>query len=54
MNDGFLIIVEMAFQAYDPCFECASHALPGGPWVAVKIFDNRHRLVRELRSDHGP
>jgi F420-non-reducing hydrogenase large subunit len=22
-------MVEMAFRAYDPCFGCATHALPG-------------------------
>jgi F420-non-reducing hydrogenase large subunit len=54
VNDGLLNIVEMAFRAYDPCFGCATHALPGGPWVSIKIFDDRHRLLRELRSDHGP
>jgi F420-non-reducing hydrogenase large subunit len=54
VNDGLQNIVEMAFRAYDPCFGCATHALPGGPWVSIKIFDHRHRLMRELRSDHGP
>ena len=54
MNGGLLNIVEMAFRTYDPCFGCTTHALPGGPWVAIEIFDNRQRLNRELRSDHGP
>jgi len=53
VNDGLLNIVEMGFQAHDPCFGCATHALRGGPWVAIKIFDHRNRLRRELRSDHG-
>ncbi len=30
VNDGLLNKVEMAFRAYDPCFGCATHTLPGG------------------------
>ena len=29
VNDGLLNMVEMAFRAYDPCFACATHSLPG-------------------------
>jgi len=29
VNDGLLNMVEMAFRAYDPCFGCATHTLPG-------------------------
>jgi F420-non-reducing hydrogenase large subunit len=29
VNEGLLNMVEMAFRAYDPCFSCATHALPG-------------------------
>ncbi len=29
VNEGLLNMVEMAFRAYDPCFGCATHALPG-------------------------
>jgi len=29
VSDGTLNTVEMAFRAYDPCFGCATHALPG-------------------------
>jgi len=54
VNDGLLNMVEMAFRAYDPCLGCATHALGGGPWVAIKIFDHQGRLLRDLRSDHGP
>ncbi len=28
VTDGLLNMVEMAFRTYDPCFGCASHALP--------------------------
>jgi F420-non-reducing hydrogenase large subunit len=29
VNEGLLNRVEMAFRAYDPCFGCATHSLPG-------------------------
>jgi F420-non-reducing hydrogenase large subunit len=29
VNQGLLNMVEMAFRAYDPCFGCATHTLPG-------------------------
>lgn len=30
--------VEMAFRAYDPCFACATHALPGRLPLTVRIY----------------
>jgi F420-non-reducing hydrogenase large subunit len=29
IDEGQLNMVEMAFRAYDPCFGCATHSLPG-------------------------
>ena len=29
ITEGLLNTVEMAFRAYDPCFGCATHTLPG-------------------------
>ena len=29
VNEGLLNMIEMAFRAYDPCFGCATHSLPG-------------------------
>ena len=29
VTEGMLNMVEMAFRAYDPCFGCATHSLPG-------------------------
>lgn len=37
VNDGLLNMVEMAFRAYDPCFSCATHSLPGQMPLQVKI-----------------
>jgi F420-non-reducing hydrogenase large subunit len=36
VNDGLLNMVEMAFRAYDPCFGCATHSLPGK--MPLKIY----------------
>ncbi|MBN1273288.1 MAG: Ni/Fe hydrogenase subunit alpha [Candidatus Aminicenantes bacterium] len=38
VDDGLLNMVEMAFRAYDPCFACATHSLPGNMPLKVKIF----------------
>jgi len=51
VNDGLLNMVEMAFRAYDPCFGCATHTLPGQMPLIVRIHDARHNLIEELRRD---
>ncbi len=43
-NDGLLNMVEMAFRAYDPCFSCATHSLPGKMPLEVKIFGPDRQL----------
>jgi F420-non-reducing hydrogenase large subunit len=48
VNDGLLNMVEMAFRAYDPCFGCATHALPGHVPLRVSIYGPQRRLLREL------
>jgi len=49
VSDGLLNMVEMAFRAYDPCFACATHSLPGETPLEVNIYDHRGRLLRTLR-----
>jgi len=51
VDEGLLNEVEMAFRAYDPCFGCATHALPGQMPLIVEIRDLRGELVREIRRD---
>lgn len=51
VNDGLLNMVEMAFRAYDPCFGCATHTLPGKMPMSVHIFDHRRQLAEVLRRD---
>jgi F420-non-reducing hydrogenase large subunit len=49
VSDGVLNMVEMAFRAYDPCFACATHTLPGQMPLDVKIYDKNRNLLRNLR-----
>jgi F420-non-reducing hydrogenase large subunit len=51
VDDGLLNKVEMAFRAYDPCFGCATHSLPGEMPLIVQIHDPGGGLVREIRRD---
>ncbi len=39
VDDGVLNMVEMAFRAYDPCFACATHSLPGNMPLKLKIYN---------------
>jgi F420-non-reducing hydrogenase large subunit len=35
---GILNMIEMAFRAFDPCYSCATHSLPGQMPLRVEIF----------------
>jgi F420-non-reducing hydrogenase large subunit len=48
VSEGLLNMVEMAFRAYDPCFGCATHSLPGHLPLRVRIHDRKGGLWREL------
>lgn len=39
VSGGVLNMVEMAMRAYDPCFGCATHALPGQMPLTVVVRD---------------
>jgi F420-non-reducing hydrogenase large subunit len=49
VSEGLLNMVEMAFRAYDPCFACATHSLPGHMPLEVKVYDSQRNLVRVLK-----
>ena len=49
VNDGLLNMVEMAFRAYDPCFACATHTLPGGMPLEVNIYDSNKKLYKTIK-----
>jgi len=48
VTEGTLNMVEMAFRAYDPCFGCATHSLPGEMPLQVRLLDKDGKVVSEL------
>jgi len=50
ITEGLLNKVEMAFRAYDPCFGCATHSLPGQMPLEVTIRDADGNEVDVLRQ----
>ena len=51
ITEGLLNRIEMAFRAYDPCFGCATHSLPGEMPLIVDIYDKDRKLIKHLRQD---
>jgi len=51
VDDGILNLVEMAFRAYDPCFSCATHSLPGKMPMVVNIRDASGKLLRSVKRN---
>jgi len=51
ITEGILNKIEMAFRAYDPCFGCATHALPGKTPLIVNIYNHQRELLQEIRRD---
>ncbi|HEX7345114.1 MAG TPA: nickel-dependent hydrogenase large subunit, partial [bacterium] len=49
VTEGILNMVEMAFRAYDPCFGCATHTLPGQMPLEIFIRDPRGDIIKILR-----
>jgi len=50
VTEGMLNMVEMAFRAYDPCFGCATHSLPGKMPLQVTIRDANGEPVEVLKQ----
>ena len=48
ITEGLLNRIEMAWRAYDPCFGCATHFLPGQMPLEVIIRDRNGGVVRRL------
>jgi F420-non-reducing hydrogenase large subunit len=49
VDNGLLNRIEMAFRAYDPCFGCATHSLPGEMPLEVVIRDRTGETIGVLR-----
>ena len=48
---GTLNMIEMAFRAYDPCFSCATHSLPGEMPMILEIRDAKGELTQRVVRD---
>jgi F420-non-reducing hydrogenase large subunit len=51
ISEGMLNRVEMAFRAYDPCFGCATHSLPGQMPLEVSLYGENGDLIRTMKRD---
>ncbi len=49
ITDGVLNKIEMAFRAYDPCFGCATHTLPGQMPLELNIYNSKGELIDSKR-----
>ena len=53
VSNGILNMLEMCFRAYDPCFSCSTHALPGQMAMEVRIFNSKNELIKTIkRAEH--
>jgi F420-non-reducing hydrogenase large subunit len=48
VSEGLLNMVEMAFRAYDPCFGCATHSLPGQMPLEVNVRGPQGDVIQRL------
>lgn len=48
VSEGLLNMVEMAFRAYDPCFGCATHSLPGQMPLEVTLRNPQGDVIERL------
>ncbi|MDD5092932.1 MAG: Ni/Fe hydrogenase subunit alpha [Dehalococcoidia bacterium] len=48
VTEGLLNRIEMAFRAYDPCFGCATHSLPGQMPLEVTIRNSKGEIVNKI------
>ena len=50
VTEATLNMVEMAFRAYDPCFGCATHTLPGEMPLEVTFRDKEGNVLRSYKK----
>lgn len=53
ITEGLTNKVEMAFRAYDPCFGCATHSLPGQMPLEVTVRDADGQVVEVVKQFCG-
>lgn len=50
VSEGLLNMIEMAFRAYDPCFACATHTLPGRMPLYINIRNAHGDIVETVKG----
>jgi F420-non-reducing hydrogenase large subunit len=48
VTEGMLNMIEMAFRAYDPCFSCATHSLPGQMKMVVNFHNSKGEIIQTI------
>ena len=51
VDQGKLNMIEMAFRAYDPCFSCATHYLPGRMPLEVIVKDSSGAIRQTIKRE---
>ncbi|MCU0372334.1 MAG: Ni/Fe hydrogenase subunit alpha, partial [Ignavibacteria bacterium] len=51
VTEGTLNKIEMAFRAYDPCFGCATHTLPGEMPMILTIRDCEGNIINIIKRN---
>jgi F420-non-reducing hydrogenase large subunit len=51
VSEGLLNMVEMAFRAYDPCFGCATHTLPGHMPLEITLHDHLGHPIQRFAQN---
>lgn len=49
ITEGLLNKIEMAFRAYDPCFGCATHTLPGEMPLEINIREPNGEIIQSVK-----
>jgi F420-non-reducing hydrogenase large subunit len=49
-DQGILNMIEMAFRAFDPCYSCATHSLPGEMPLDVQVYKHGEPYRRFRRN----
>ncbi|NIO00824.1 MAG: Ni/Fe hydrogenase subunit alpha [Candidatus Latescibacteria bacterium] len=49
ITDATLNMIEMAFRAYDPCFACATHSLPGQMPLELRIRSPQGEIIDRVK-----
>ena len=50
VHEGLLNRIEMAFRAYDPCFGCATHSMPGQMPLQVTVRNDHGEIVEVVHQ----